>query len=74
MMPPHLLNRKKKGFGVPVGQWLRDGALDEYFPAMVPPGFHGIEVKRLLAEHRRGEKDHRLFLWAYLVAAYKMQG
>ncbi len=67
-LPQAILKRKKKGFGVPVGQWFYDGVLT----------FSDTEVGNLngarrLADHRAGKADHRLFLWNFWVLQKFMQ-
>lgn len=59
LLPDRIIDRKKKGFGVPVGAWFRDGALridPEIMPC--PP-----VARRLQDEHAAGRRNHRLFLW-----------
>ena len=59
LLPDGIIDRKKKGFGVPVGAWFRDGAL-RIDPDLMPcPGI----ARRLQDEHRAGRRNHRLFLW-----------
>jgi len=65
VLPPSILYRKKKGFGTPVGSWLRDGAI---LPE-VPSGSAGPVVAKALSDHRAGKADERLFLWAQHVLA-----
>lgn len=68
LLPAAIVSRKKKGFGMPVGRWLREGkfTLGE-MPAPVRPGF----VERKAEEHLAGRMDHRLFLWsAWVLGAW----
>jgi asparagine synthase (glutamine-hydrolysing) len=64
VLPPSILGRRKKGFGIPLASWLRT------FPAQPPlgrvAGIRGTEVERRWREHRSGSTDHRLFLWSWL--------
>ena len=62
-LPTGILNRPKKGFGIPLGQWLRD--LPPVAPVPVA-GMRQAEIDRLWQEHRSGRRDHRLALWAWL--------
>lgn len=65
LVPADILARRKKGFGVPLADWLR----------LLPyPGDNdfglGLDteaVRRWDEEHRRGRADHRLFLWSWMV-------
>ncbi len=63
LLPASILYRKKKGFGTPIGSWLRDGAI-----APEVPSRGGSEmVSKALQSHRSGKSDERLFLWSQLV-------
>ena len=68
LLPDNIIDRKKKGFGVPVGAWFRDGAL-RIDPDLLPcPAI----ARRLQDEHAAGRHNHRLFLWnAWVYAAWK---
>jgi len=60
VVPDEVIDRAKKGFGTPVGAWLRSGALAPEGSGSVNPPF----VRDAISEHRRGRRDDRLFLWA----------
>lgn len=59
ILPASILYRKKKGFGTPLGQWIRKGAL---LPK-IPEGKAGGVVDQAIRSHRAGRTDERLFLW-----------
>ncbi|HET7590138.1 MAG TPA: asparagine synthase (glutamine-hydrolyzing) [Solirubrobacterales bacterium] len=68
-LPPDLVNRRKQGFGVPVGTWLR-GPLRPWLedlllePASLGRGyFDPVRVRRLVGEHLDGSADHTYRLW-----------
>lgn len=71
-LPAENLRRRKMGFGVPVGDWMRgelrplvDGAL--LSPRGLGRGyFQPAAVQRLVAEHASGADDHTARLWALL--------
>jgi asparagine synthase (glutamine-hydrolysing) len=63
LLPPKIINRPKKGFGVPLGEWFRDGTLKVDSRILPSPA----AATRLSAEHRAGKKNHRMFLWNALV-------
>ncbi|MDX2031130.1 MAG: asparagine synthase (glutamine-hydrolyzing) [Blastocatellia bacterium] len=72
LLPPENVNRRKMGFGVPVGQWfrgplrelLRDALLSE---ATARRGyFQAREVARLVNEHLESRADHSFQLWNLL--------
>ena len=72
-LPPSILNRPKKGFGIPVARWLRD-ELTPLVDRLLDPGrldrqglFNPQEVARRLHEHRAGVRDHRKPLWTLLM-------
>jgi len=73
LIPPDVLRRPKKGFGIPVARWL-NGSLRELTDdllsadALAGPGlFQPSEVQRQLREHRSGTRDYRKPLWTLLV-------
>jgi asparagine synthase (glutamine-hydrolysing) len=73
LLPPDILARAKKGFGIPVAQWIRGGlrpmALDLFAEQRIRrQGIFNHEiVSRLLHEHLRGRQDHRKQLWTLLM-------
>ncbi len=73
LLPPFVTRRGKKGFGVPVADWLKNRlrplAHDLLAPARLKR--HGLfdpaYVARLQDEHERGVANHRKLLWTLLV-------
>ena len=72
-LPASILDRPKKGFGIPVARWLR-GPLAPLVDAMLAPDrlrrqglFRPEEVARRVGEHRAGVRDHRKPLWTLLM-------
>jgi asparagine synthase (glutamine-hydrolysing) len=66
VLPGDILYRPKKGFGVPIGRWFRDGGLgfEANGPPTAAPGVDaGRFLERKLQAHRRGDEDARLYLW-----------
>jgi asparagine synthase (glutamine-hydrolysing) len=62
VVPFEIIARKKKGFGMPIGRWLREGKFpfaSDRMPAGLAAGF----VEQKLADHRAGRTDERLYLW-----------
>jgi len=63
-LPDSILHRKKEGFPVPVGVWLRGPARDFAHDLLGPETiarrglFDAGFVARLLDEHARGSEDH----------------
>lgn len=61
-LPRDVTARAKKGFGVPLTNWLRHLP----FPNTPVSGVRTAAVHRYLQEHRSRKTDHRLFLWSWL--------
>ena len=72
-LPPFVTKRGKKGFGVPVAEWLklklRPLARDLLSPERVRRAgvFNPDYVARLQDEHERGVANHRKLLWTLLM-------
>jgi asparagine synthase (glutamine-hydrolysing) len=73
LLPRNVLRRPKKGFGMPVAAWLKEGlrplVQDVLAPATLRASglFRPETVERLLREHAQGAADHRKPLWTLLV-------
>jgi len=65
VVPDALLDRRKKGFGIPLTRWLRSWG-DERFPRATPLFGNRGWPGEALAQHRAGARDHRLALWTLL--------
>jgi asparagine synthase (glutamine-hydrolysing) len=72
-LPASILQRPKKGFGIPVARWLR-GELSPLLDRMLSPSrlerqglFRTDEVARWVLEHKSGVRDHRKPLWTLLI-------
>jgi asparagine synthase (glutamine-hydrolysing) len=72
-VPPALTERPKRGFGVPLGAWLR-GPLREWADALLDArsleeaGFLDAgRVRRTWEEHVRGTRDRATLLWPVLM-------
>ncbi|OLC56046.1 MAG: asparagine synthase (glutamine-hydrolyzing) [Acidobacteria bacterium 13_1_40CM_4_69_4] len=69
LVPPEILTRRKMGFPVPLGRWLRDplpAIVDEFAlsPRALRRGlFEPAAVRRLADEHRAGAAEHGDRLW-----------
>jgi asparagine synthase (glutamine-hydrolysing) len=61
VLPPQILDRPKKGFGVPIGPWFRKGLLEPAAGSWTP-AYEGM-VQRKCADHRADRSDERAFLW-----------
>ncbi|HEX8142196.1 MAG TPA: asparagine synthase (glutamine-hydrolyzing) [Pyrinomonadaceae bacterium] len=73
LLPPFVTRRSKKGFGVPVAEWLkgrlRPLARDLLSPERIRKSglFNADYVTRLQDEHERGVANHRKLLWTLLM-------
>ena len=73
LLPPFVTRRGKKGFGVPVAEWLKEKlrplARDLLSPARVRKAgvFNPDYVVRLQDEHETGVANHRKLLWTLLM-------
>src|SRR5882762_9801409 len=73
LLPREVVDRRKQGFGVPLGTWFR-GDLRELFadtllsPASLQRGyFQPSFVRQIVGEHLSGKRDHTLRLWQLVV-------
>jgi len=64
VLPPDIIDRPKKGFGVPTARWLKSIPADP--PLAAIPGVRMDHVAAAWAAHRTGAADNRLFLWTWL--------
>ena len=73
LLPAAILNRRKQGFGVPLGVWFRGGLTDVFSDVLSSPTtrqrgyFEPAFIDRLVREHLAGKRDHTLRLWQLLV-------
>jgi asparagine synthase (glutamine-hydrolysing) len=72
VIPTETLNRKKKGFGTPIKEWMIDG-LDGFFEdALLNSSLRQRDlfdygfVRQILNEHRSGRVNNSLALWCLL--------
>jgi len=73
LLPPEILNRRKMGFGVPIGHWFR-GTLQPFMrqkllsdKALGRNLFQPGVVRHLIDQHTEGEKDNSAQLWTLLM-------
>ncbi len=68
-LPAAVRTRPKKGFGGPVGPWLRGPgrALLDGLESVVPDHIAPARVAQVRAEHLAGTADHRRRLWSLIV-------
>jgi asparagine synthase (glutamine-hydrolysing) len=62
LLPKEIIYRSKKGFGVPVGRWFKEGIIK--LDVLENVGFLNKEFcNGYISEHRSGKADNRAFLW-----------
>ncbi|MEZ5426792.1 MAG: asparagine synthase (glutamine-hydrolyzing) [Pyrinomonadaceae bacterium] len=73
LLPETILRRPKKGFGIPVAQWLK-GRLNPLLHDLLAPDrlkdqglFNSDLVQKLIREHETGRASHHKQLWTLLV-------
>ncbi len=73
LLPNEILHRKKKGFGIPIAEWLK-GRLNPLMHDLLAPErlkdqglFNATYVQTLIAEHEKGIASHHKQLWTLLV-------
>ncbi len=72
-LPPAILKRPKKGFGIPVARWLRGELREPMLDLLsserlaVAGLFEPRAVELMLREHLDGVRDHRKPLWTLLM-------
>jgi asparagine synthase (glutamine-hydrolysing) len=73
LLPETILKRPKKGFGVPIAEWLK-GNLNALLHDLLAPErlknqglFDEKFVQKLITEHERGAASHHKQLWTLLV-------
>jgi asparagine synthase (glutamine-hydrolysing) len=71
ILPDAIIDRKKKGFGMPIGRWLQN-ELQGYMRDLLTTdhlntlGLNAPVVARMIDEHTRGAQNHRVLLWGLI--------
>ena len=69
LLPESILNRPKKGFGIPVAHWFRGPLKDQMLSVLSPERiarkgfFDPAAVAGLISDHLEGRRDNRKQLW-----------
>lgn len=73
LLPKAILQRPKKGFGIPIAEWLK-GRLNPLLHDLLSPShlneqglFNAEYIQRLITEHETGKASHHKELWTLLV-------
>jgi asparagine synthase (glutamine-hydrolysing) len=73
ILPDGIITRKKKGFGIPISQWLggelKDFMLDHLSERRIKQQgyFNYAYIKDLIEDHLKKKKDNRKLLWTLLI-------
>ena len=72
-VPPELMDRPKKGFSLPIAEWLR-GSLREWAEELLDESrmrrdgyFHPKIIRKVWEDHLSGQRDFRHHVWAVLM-------
>ncbi len=72
-LPREILHRKKIGFDIPLGVWIRN-ELREFVRDVLAPDnlkkhgyFNAAYVQKILDEHMSGAHNHRQLLWPLII-------
>lgn len=72
-VPRHMIERPKKGFSIPLAQWLR-GPLRDWAEALLDESrlkregyFNVFPIRKLWNEHQNDRRDNALRLWSVLM-------
>jgi|APSaa5957512622_1039677.scaffolds.fasta_scaffold08642_4 asparagine synthase (glutamine-hydrolysing) len=78
-LPQEIINRPKKGFGVPMARWLKDD-LNSLMHELLSNKeiqnqglFNHQYVDKLMKDHEAGKQNNRMVLWALMVFEYWMK-
>ena len=73
LLPREILERRKQGFGVPLGVWFRGNLRELFADTLLSAStlqrgyFQPAFVRQILNEHLSGKRDHTLRLWQLVV-------
>ncbi len=70
LVPDDIIDRRKKGFGIPLVRWLREWR--EPAPRLLPGLLDNAWADRRWSEHLSGAADHRHFLWSWIALGYHL--
>ena len=71
-LPKKIINRRKHGFGVPVGSWLKNELKEIASETLTGKDSQSIkyfrksEIEKMLAKHSCGKQDHTYRIWSLL--------
>ena len=64
-LPHNIIDRPKKGFGIPLSNWIKNELKIEIESVLLKPDnlFDTQYIRKLLAEHHTGKSNHRKLIW-----------
>jgi asparagine synthase (glutamine-hydrolysing) len=80
LLPERILDRPKKGFGIPVAEWFRGPLREQLLGVLAPERikregfFEPAVVTRLVDEHLEGRRDNRKQLWTLFAFETWLEG
>ncbi len=72
-IPEEVFNQPKKGFSVPIGNWMRKELKEEFLSALnddflnIVPNLNVNKFKKILQEHMEEKIDHTPYIWKLFV-------
>ena len=76
ILPKEIIERPKKGFGIPIHTWLRTSLKKELLEKLSKRRlekqgiFNYQSISQLINEHLSSQTDHRMILWSLLIFQY----
>jgi len=80
LLPERILDRPKKGFGIPVAEWFRGPLREQLLGVLAPERikregfFEAAVVKQLIDDHLEGRRDNRKQLWTLFAFETWLEG
>ena len=67
-LPSEIIERKKKGFDVPLREWFKDDSFNKKLNQDLGQfGLNGNMIKQIITENKTGKADHGTLIWRLLV-------
>jgi asparagine synthase (glutamine-hydrolysing) len=72
-IPEEVFNQPKRGFAVPIGDWMRNELREEFMTALNDdflnkvPNLNVIKFKKMLEEHMSSKQNHSANIWKLFV-------
>ncbi len=73
IVPDSILKRRKQGFSIPLGDWLKGPLRDLVRSQLLSSDlretglFNSLAIERMVDQHERGRQNHETKIWAVLV-------